>query len=101
MRDARRLYHGLMCQLCHRSAALPRRSFLALAGAAAAVPAIAQVDVGPPSRMRTMVPAEDLEAASTQEYSKMLAQAKQQGALAPDNYPSLVKLRNIAARLIP
>lgn len=31
----------------------------------------------------------------------MLAQAKQQGALAPDNHPALQKLRNIAARLIP
>jgi Zn-dependent protease with chaperone function len=90
-----------MCQLCYSSAAMPRRSFLALAGAAATVPAVAQVDVGAPSRMRNMVPADELEAASTQEYSKMLAQAKQQGALAPDNYPALVKLRNIAQRLIP
>ena len=90
-----------MCQACYSSAALPRRSFLALAGAAAAVPAVAQVDVGPASRARTLVPAEELEAASAQEYSKMLAQAKQQGALAPDNYPALQKLRNIAARLIP
>ena len=78
-----------MCQLCYRSAALPRRSFLALAGASAAVPAVAQVDVGAPSRVRGLVPAEELEAMSTQEYSKMLAQAKQQGALAPDNYPAL------------
>ncbi len=90
-----------MCLLCYRSAALPRRSFLALAGASAAIPATAQVDVGAPSRMRGLVPAEELEAASTQEYSKMLAQARQQGALAPDNHPALVKLRNIAAKLIP
>ena len=65
------------------------------------MPAVAQVDVGAPSRARGLVPAEQLESAATQEYSKMLAQAKQQGALAPDNYPALQKIRNIAARIIP
>lgn len=91
-----------MCLLCHRRCAgLARRSFLAFAGAAAVGPALAQVDVGPPSRMRGLVPADEIEAASTQEYAKMLAEARQQGALAPPNNPQLLRLRAIAARLIP
>ena len=95
-----------MCQLCYAqasasSSAFTRRSFLSLAGAAAATPALAQVDVGPPSRMRGLVPAEELEAAATQQYSQMMAQAKQQGALAPENHPQLQRIRAIAARLIP
>jgi Zn-dependent protease with chaperone function len=95
-----------MCQLCYAqasasSSAFTRRSFLSLAGAAAAAPALAQVDVGAPSRARGLVPAEELEAASTQQYSQMMAQAKQQGALAPENHPQLQRIRAIAARLIP
>lgn len=92
-----------MCQLCYAksSAWMPRRGFLALAGAAAATPAIAQVEVGKASRMKSMVPAEEIEAASTQQYSEMMAKARQQGALAPENHPQLQRLRYIASRLIP
>lgn len=92
-----------MCQLCYAKASpwIPRRGFLALAGASAATPALAQVDVGPPSRVRGLVPAEEIEAAAAQQYAQMIAQARQQGALAPDNYPQLQRLRAIAARLIP
>ena len=92
-----------MCQLCYAraSAWMPRRGFLALAGAAAATPALAQVDVGGPSRARGLVPAEEIEAASQQQYSELLAKARQQGALAPDNHPQLQRLRYISSRLIP
>jgi Zn-dependent protease with chaperone function len=92
-----------MCQLCYArtSAWMPRRGFLALAGAAAATPALAQVDVGGPSRARGLVPAEEIEAASQQQYSEMLAKARQQGALAPENHPQLQRLRYISSRLIP
>lgn len=65
-----------------------------------AVPAIAQVQVGPPSRMRNMVPADELETAATEEYTKLIAQARQQGALAPESHPQLQRLRGIATRLI-
>ena len=67
-----------MCMLCYAAAApaMQRRSFVALAAATATVPALAQVDVGPPSRMRGLVPAEDLEAASTQQYAQMMAEAR-------------------------
>jgi Zn-dependent protease with chaperone function len=95
-----------MCQLCYArtSAWMPRRGFLAFAGAAgatAATPTFAQVDVGPPSRARGLVPADEIEAAAQQQYSQMLAEARQQKALAPENHPQLQRLRAIAARLIP
>ena len=63
-----------------------RRGFLlAAAGSAATLasaPLLAQVDVGRSSGFRNLVPAEELETASTQEYAKLLADAKAQGALA-------------------
>jgi Zn-dependent protease with chaperone function len=80
---------------------MPRRGFLALAGASAAGSALAQVNVGPPSRVAGLVPAEEIEAASAQQYAQMLAEARQKGALAPENNPSLQKLRAIAQREIP
>jgi Zn-dependent protease with chaperone function len=95
-------YYCPMCRLCHPPiSAMQRRSFVALAGAGAAAPVLAQVDVGAPSRARGLVPAEEIEAASAQQYSQMLAEARQQKALAPENYPQLQRLRAIAARLIP
>lgn len=92
-----------MCQQCYARSSpwMPRRGFLALAGAAATTPALAQVDVGAPSRMRGLVPADEIEAAASQQYAQMMAQAKQQGALAPANHPQLQRLRQIATRLIP
>jgi len=51
--------------------------------------------------MRQLVPAETLESSATQQYGKMLAEARSKGALAPDGNPQLQRLRAIAARLIP
>jgi Zn-dependent protease with chaperone function len=95
-----------MCYLCEakHSAWAGRRGFLLGAGivaASAAVPALAQVDVGPSSNLRKLVPAEELENAATQEYAKLLAEAKAKGALAPTGNAQLQRLRNIATRLIP
>lgn len=90
-----------MCQLCRpTSSAWPRRAFLAALGAAAAAPVLAQVQVGPASRLRNLVPADEIEAAATQEYTQLLAKAREQGALAPESNPQLQQLRSIAARLI-
>jgi predicted Zn-dependent protease len=90
-----------MNSLCRPGTPLwPRRRFVAAAGAVLVAPAMAQVQVGPASRMRNLVPADELEAAATQEYTKLLAQARQQGALAPESSPQLQSLRAIAARLI-
>ncbi len=79
-----------------------RRGFLLAAGASViAPPALAQVDVGNASTLRKLVPAETLEAAAEQQYSQMLAQARAQRALAPDNHPQLQRLRAIGRRLLP
>jgi Zn-dependent protease with chaperone function len=77
-----------------------RRSFLGATAAVCCVPALAQVQVKPASRMRELVPAAELESAAAQEYAKLLAQAREQGALAPDGHPQLQALRAIAQRLI-
>lgn len=83
------------CPLC------TRRGFLLAAGGALAGPALAQVDVGAPSALARLVPAETLEKAATQEYAQLLAQARAQRALAADSDPRVVQLRTIARRLIP
>jgi len=97
--------HDAGCRLCAlrrgHGAWNARRGFLLAAGAALAGPALAQVDVGSSSAMRQLVPAEGLEQAATQQYGKMLEQAKAQRALAPDSHPQLQKLRGISQRLIP
>ncbi len=73
-----------------------------LAGATlAATPALAQVDVGKRSQFRKLVSADEIEQAATQQYAKMLSDARAQKALAPDNHPQLRRLRSIAQRIIP
>ncbi|MFC5520278.1 M48 family metallopeptidase [Polaromonas jejuensis] len=96
-----------MCFLCEakHSAWSGRRAFLlAAAGAAATAattPLRAQVEVGPSSGLRNLVPADEIEGAATQEYTKLLAEARAKGALAPQGNPQLQRLRGIAARLVP
>ena len=108
MADSNSDYYWRMCFLCDakqsiakNSAWQARRGFLLASGAALAEPVLAQVDVGNSSGIRKLVPAEDLEKSATQQYSQMMAQAKAQKALAPDNHPQLQRLRTIAQRLIP
>jgi len=79
----------------------PRRAFLMAAGTALAGPALAQVDVGGASSVRTWVSAEDLESSAKQQYSQVLADAKSKNALAPNDHPQLQRLHSIARRLIP
>ena len=77
---------------------------LAAAGAAAlggTGAAQAQVDVGKSSAFRKLVPAAQLENAAARQYAQMLAEAKAQRALAPDNHPQLQRLRAMANKLIP
>ena len=96
-----------MCFLCDaKHSAWPgRRAFLlaaaGTAAAAATTPLRAQVDVGPASQLRNLVPADEIESAATQEYSKLLAEARAKGALAPQGHPQLQRLRAIAAKLVP
>ncbi|HMN94202.1 MAG TPA: M48 family metallopeptidase [Hydrogenophaga sp.] len=82
-----------------------RRGFLLAAAAAtasvAAPPALGQVNVGAPSRMRRLVPADVLENAAAQQFTQMMRDAGRQGALLPDSDPQVQRLRAIARRLIP
>ena len=80
-----------------------RRALTALAaltGGWLAGPALAQVEVGNASRLRGLVPAEDLENAAQQQYSQVIAEAKAKGTLAPANDPLLKRVRIIAQRLV-
>ena len=84
-----------------------RRGFLNHWGAGLGLAALvqasaqAQVDVGQSSSMRKLIPAESLEQSARQQYRQTLGEANSKGALAPDDYPQLKRLRAIANRLIP
>ena len=96
-----------MCLFCPSPPVAPsspwsaRRAFLLAAGASAAAPVLAQVEVGSASSLRKLVPAETLENSAAQQYQQMLQQAKAQRALAPAGHPQLQRLHAIAKRLIP
>ena len=96
-----------MCLFCPTPGVAPsspwsaRRASLLAAGASAAAPVLAQVDVGSASSLRKLVPAETLENSAAQQYQQMLQQAKAQRALAPAGHPQLQRLHAIAKRLIP
>ena len=59
------------------------------------------VEVGGNSAFAKLVPAEDVERSSAQQYLQMLQQANAKKALAPRDNPQLQRLRNIAAKIIP
>jgi len=81
-----------------------RRAFLKLGGiaaTAAAMPAWAQVEVGEASRLRHLIPAEDLEKAAEQQYAELLQQAKTKGVLVASSNAQSQRLQRIASALIP
>jgi len=59
------------------------------------------IAVTPLSRWRHLAPEEQVNAAAAQQYSSLLAQANEQGALVPANDPRVRRLRAIAQKLIP
>ena len=59
------------------------------------------VEVGGNSAFAKLVPAEDVERSSAQQYLQMLQQANGKKALAPRDNPQLQRLRSIAAKIIP
>jgi len=59
------------------------------------------VDVGEPSTLRKLVPAEELERQAATQYSQLIGQARAKGALAGDDHPQVRRLRSIARRMIP
>ena len=71
------------------------------AGTLAAAEPREGVNVGQPSAVRKLVPAEGLERQASQEFSQLKQQAAAKKALAPDDHPQTRRLRQIAARLIP
>jgi Zn-dependent protease with chaperone function len=91
-----------MCELCAAKSGpwIGRRAFLVAAGAAAAGPALSQVNVGENSRLRSLVPATELEQAAAQQYGQLLQQARAKKALAGESHPQLQRLRSISSRLI-
>lgn len=95
-------YYLRMCQLCAAKSSpwIGRRAFLLAAGAGVAGSALAQVNVGESSRLRSLVPASDLETAAAQQYGELLQQARAKRALAPESHPQLQRLRTISSRLI-
>jgi predicted Zn-dependent protease len=58
------------------------------------------VKVGRKSRALAFASAEQVEAEAAQQYAQLKQQASQQGALAPPDYPTVVRLRKIAERII-
>ena len=54
-----------------------------------------------PSRLKNLVPAEQLERAAAQQFAQMKRQANEKNALAPDDHPQLIRLKAIAKRLLP
>lgn len=75
---------------------------LILALATTAFPALADgVNVGKTSAVAKLVPAAQLEQQAVQQYEQLKQQAAAKQALAPDNHPEVIRLRNIARRIIP
>lgn len=108
------VYHGCMCTLCHLKQQAhaasggghhgiwsARRAFVLAAGAGAASAALAQVDVGKPSSLRKLVPAEQLEVAADKQYKQIMAEAQAKQTYVPASHPQVMRLRNIATRIIP
>jgi Zn-dependent protease with chaperone function len=59
------------------------------------------VVVDKPSRLRNLVPADQLERAAAQQFLQMKRQAAQKNVLAPESHPQLIRLKTIANRLLP
>lgn len=77
---------------------------LVLAVALGATGALAQdsgVKIGNPSFLRNLVPASKVEEVGDQQYSQILAQARQKRALVPDDHPETIRLRRIFSDLEP
>jgi Zn-dependent protease with chaperone function len=59
------------------------------------------IAVKPLSKWRYLQPEEAVDQQAAQQYASLMAQAKQKGALVPDNHPEVIRLRAIAKRIIP
>ncbi|QYF94561.1 M48 family metallopeptidase [Massilia sp. PAMC28688] len=59
------------------------------------------IQLRPMPRYRMLASEERIEAQSKAQYAQMMQQAAQKGALAPSDHPQVIRLRNIARRIIP
>ncbi|NBS73494.1 MAG: M48 family peptidase [Betaproteobacteria bacterium] len=59
------------------------------------------VEVGKSSAFAKFVPAEELEGSARQQYQQLLQQANKQNALASETNPQVIRLREIAQKIIP
>ena len=86
-----------------RSPAVPHWALTVLMAAALVLPAHARegVEVGANSSFSKLVPAEQVERSAAQQYAQMLSQANSKQALAPPDNKQLLRLRAIAAKIIP
>ena len=57
--------------------------------------------VRPPSKLAQFLPADVVEKKASEHYRKTLQEASQASRLAPDNHAQVLRLRSIAARIIP
>ncbi len=87
--DRRRFFHR--CAFCATGLSLFGPAVWAREGVA----------VGEPSKFAKLVPAEELERSALQQYRQMLQQAASKNALGADTHPQVVRLRQIAQRIIP
>jgi len=81
-----------------------RRAFVlaaASAAATAAAPALAQVDVGESSRLRKLVPADQIEQAGAQQFVATVREAQKKNALLPAGHAQTRRLHTIAKKIIP
>ncbi len=59
------------------------------------------VNVGKPSILRNLIPADKQEQSAAMQYNQMKQQFAEKGILAPDNHPQVQRLRAIAKRILP
>lgn len=59
------------------------------------------VEVGKESAFAKLVPAAEVENSAVQQYRQMLQQAASKNALGPDGHPQVLRLREIANKIIP
>jgi predicted Zn-dependent protease len=76
-------------------------ALLCMLAASPLVQAREGVDVGDTSAFAKLVPAQEIETSSAQQYRQMLAQAAGKNALAPAGSEQLKRLRGIAQKIIP
>ena len=99
---SRRLFTGLL--VAGAASTVPGMSWAQPAGQPAGQPADdagVRGDVGRNSRFTKLVSAEQIEASAAQQYQQMTREASGQRALLPGDHPQVLRLRSVAARIVP